>query len=155
VDDLTVEEMGAILAAHGMAEIELDLAATMATVVPDPHYELPALDLAIDGWDAVQEMYRRLLLGNRHRNLQPAGNPRIVAAARNALINEARASFDDAQAQRVTGQYMVVVDFDPVLKQVIGERMYTDTVFTAMWAENLGPDFIDVPGVSRISERAA
>lgn len=150
--DLTKEEMEAILFAHGKSELEFDADGTMTTVVPKPHYEIAVLDLAIDGWDAVYEMYRRLLSGNRGRNIQ--FQPRTDGVGRNTLFSEAYISFDTSAGKRVTGLYMVVVEFDPELKKVIGERMYTDQIFGQMWAENIGKDFPDLPGVSRIRDGA-
>lgn len=144
--DLTETEMGTILLAHGTAEMQFDVEATMSSVVPEPHYEIAALGLAIDGREAVREMYRRLLAGNRNRNIQAA--PRAHAAGQNTLLQEAHVTFDDAGGRRVSGLYVVVVQFDPARGQIIGERMYTDPHFTQMWRENLGEDFIDVPGVS-------
>jgi hypothetical protein len=147
--DLTEAEMGAILLAHGTAEMEFDVEATMATVVPEPHYEIAHLGWAIDGWDAVHEMYKRLISGNRTRNIEGAP-PRVSGVARNTLVHESTVTFDSLKGERVTGLYTVIVAFDPDRKQVIGERMYIDPVFGQLWAENLGEDFANVPGVSRI-----
>lgn len=150
--ELTQAEMEPVLLAHGMAEMEFDVDKTMLTVVPNPHYEIGALGLAIDGRDAVYEMYRRLLAANRKRDIQAA--PRISGAAKNTLMQEAYVSFKNAKGERVTGVYLVLVEFDPERKQIIGERMYGDAVWNQMWAENLGEDFADFPGVSRIADQA-
>ncbi|WP_176594351.1 hypothetical protein [Sphingobium sp. EM0848] len=149
---LTRAEMEEILFAHGKAELEFDVDATMATVVPEPHYEIPFLGMAIDGWDAVHEMYRRLIPGNKNRNIEY--RQRVDAIGDNILLNEAYVTFDTPEGERVTGLYMVLVEFDPHLKKVVGERIYTDPVFGRMWIENLGDDFIDLPGVSKITETA-
>lgn len=144
--------MEAILFAHGKAELDFDVDATMATVVADPHYEIACLGLAVDGWDAVTEMYRRLLAGNRGRNI--AAEERASALAGNTLMSEARVWFDSRTGDRACGHYLIVVSFDPVLHKVIGERIYTDPVFGRLWAENLGADFADLPGVSPIARTA-
>jgi len=148
--ELSIQEMQQILYAHGMAELEFDVDATMATVVPNPHYEIAHLGLAIDGWDAVLEMYKRLIPGNKGRDLQY--RQRVDTASTNTLISEAYVSFNDSKGERVNGFYIVAVEFDPVLKKVVGERMYTDEAFGRLYAENLGADFADVPGVTRLAD---
>lgn len=148
--ELTQAEMGPILFAHGMAEMRFDVEEAMMTVVPEPHYEISVLNLAIDGREAVREMYRRLLAANRNRNLQI--KVRVDSAGKNTLMQEAYASFDNGKGERVTGIYMTVVEFDPERKQIVGERMYGESVWTQLWAESLGDDFMNVPGVSRITD---
>ena len=147
---LTLEEMEAVLLAHEIAELEQDIDATMATVVPDPHYELSALGWIIDGQDAVREMYRRILPVD-HRDV--AAEKRIHAVSENCLLREAVMSFNNLEGERVSGLYLVVLAFDPELKLISGERMYMDPLFAQMMSEQLGPDFGDVPGVSRTADR--
>lgn len=152
MEDMTKQEMEAILLAHEKAELEEDLDATMATLVPVPHYELPTLGYAFDGYDAVREAYSRILPGTRSRNV--AAKMRVHAMSHNTLVREAHVSFTKSSGERVTGGYIVVMTFDPEHKLIAGERMYMDTNFAEMMAENLGPDFADVPGVTKLSEVA-
>ena len=66
---LTRQEMEELLLEHEVAELEYDLDRTMATLVPTPHFELCFMGLAVDGWDAVREMYSRMLIrGGEERN---------------------------------------------------------------------------------------
>jgi hypothetical protein len=150
MQELTRSEMEPILFAHGMAELRFDPDETMETVVPDPHYEIIGLGLAVDGRETVHEMYRRLLAGNRTRDFQV--KVRVDTAGRNTLMQEAYVSFNNLEGERETALYLMVVEFDPVLKQIIGERVYGDAAWTRLWAENLGEDFADVPGVTRIHD---
>lgn len=150
MQELTKSEMEPILFAHGMAEMKFDVEETMQTVVPDPHYEIAFLDLRVDGREAVVEMYRRLLAGNQTRDFRI--QVRVDTVGRNTLMQEAYVSFLKLDGERVTGLYLSVVEFDPVRKQIIGERIYGDAVWGQLWRENLGHDFGDVPGVSRISD---
>lgn len=150
MQELTKSEMEPILFAHGMAEMKFDVEETMQTVVPEPHYEIATLGLAIDGWDAVVEMYRRLLGGNRTRDFQV--KVRVDTVGTNTLIQEAYVSFKNPKGERVAGIYVSVVEFDPVQKKIIGERIYGDAVWGQLWTENLGEDFADVPGVSRLHD---
>jgi len=148
--ELTREEMEQILYAHGKAELEFDVDATMATVVPDPHYEIAHLGLAVDGWDAVLEMYKRLIPGNIGRDIQYL--QRLDTASTNTLVSEAYVSFNDSSGERVNGFYVVAVEFDPALKKVVGERIYADAAFGRLYAENLGDDFARLPGVTRLAD---
>lgn len=150
--ELTKQEMEAILLTHEIAELEMDLDATMATLVPDPQYELATLGWAIRGRDAVRETYTRIMSYVVERDV--AAEKRVHAVASNTLLRESYVSFDLADGTRVTGLYLVVMSFDPELKLITGERMYMDPVFAEMMAEQLGDDFGEVPGVSRIAETA-
>lgn len=150
--ELTKKEMEEILLVHEIAELEMDVEATMATLAPNPHYELASLGWAIDGEDAVRETYRRIL-PNRGRDV--AAEKRVHAMAANTLLREAFMSFNSLEGERLTGLYLVVMAFDPELKKISGERMYMDPNFGKMMAENLGPDFGGLPGVSRIGDGMA
>ncbi|AIY48003.1 hypothetical protein [Mycolicibacterium fortuitum] len=150
--EMTKNEMEEILLAHEKGELEEDLDATMATLVANPHYELPTLGYAFDGYDAVREAYSRIMPGTRTRNV--AAKMRVHAIDSNTLVREAHVSFNTRSGQRVNGNYIVVMSFDPEQKLISGERMYMDTNFAAMMSENLGPDFADVPGVTKLSDVA-
>ncbi|MBY8861353.1 hypothetical protein K7711_33095 [Nocardia sp. CA2R105] len=151
MSELTKKEMEEILLTHEIAELEMDVEATMATLAPNPHYELASLGWAIDGEAAVRETYLRIL-PNRKRDV--AAEKRVHAVAANTLLREAFMSFNTLEGERTTGLYLVVMAFDPELKLISGERMYMDPNFGKMMAENLGPDFGDLPGVSRIGDSA-
>lgn len=150
--EMSKKEMEAVLLAHEKGELEEDLDATMATLVDNPHYELPALGYAFDGYDAVREAYSRILPGNRDRNV--AAKMRVHAISHNTLVREAHVSFTKSNGERVTGGYIVVMSFDPEARLISGERMYMDTNFAEMMSENLGPDFADVPGVTKLADVA-
>jgi hypothetical protein len=143
--ELNLKQMQEAFERHLEFELACDLDGTMATVAADPHYEIPPLGWRIDGRDAVREMYRRFFPG-RERAIR--GEIRLEAAGPNALVREAYTSFRTAEGGLVTGQYMAVIFFDGNL--VSGERTYADPVYANAFAEDLGADFGDVPGVSRI-----
>ncbi|MFN6551782.1 hypothetical protein ACP6C7_13900 [Mycolicibacterium septicum] len=150
--EMTKNEMEEVLLAHEKGELEEDLDATMATLVDNPHYELPTLGYAFDGYDAVREAYSRIMPGTRTRNV--AAKMRVHASDSNTLVREAHVSFNTRSGERVNGNYIVVMSFDPEQRLISGERMYMDTNFAAMMSENLGPDFADVPGVTKLSDVA-
>lgn len=149
--DLTRAEMEEILLEHEIAELEYDIDRTMATLVPNPHYEITSLGLQVDGWDAIRTVYTRLL-DEAHKSLNIQAVARVIAEAKNTLIREAHVSFDTPEGKRVTGLYNVVMEFDPDLKKIRGERMYTDPVFAGMLSAVLGPNFASQPGVSSLAD---
>lgn len=143
----TLEQMEALLAVHEEAEFNVDLEATMATLADNPVYEFPALGWHIEGQEAVRETYRRLLIGGDKANMW--ADKRVHAISDNALCREAYV-YIDTDKGRVTGQYFVTIVFEG--DKILGERMYMDTTFANAMAEILGPDFGDVPGVSRLED---
>ena len=151
---LTPEEMADLLLEHEIAELEYDIDRTMATLVPNPHFELCFMGLAVDGWDAVREMYSRMLVrGGEARNLQ--ADARIVMMDNNHIVREALISFDDEDGTRRTGLYNVVVEFDPETKKIKGERMYGDLTYGRFMSKIVGDDLAQIPGVSQISASLA
>lgn len=153
MNNLTRYEMEDIMIAHEKADLEFDVDATMATLVPNPHYEIPFLGLVIDGYEGVYQIYKRLVtLGARDRNVQ--AYVRVLAEATNTLIREAHVSFNTLEGKRVTGLYIVVMEFDPDTKKIVGERMYGDTTYTQLAKEVLGDDLLGVPGITRIVDSA-
>jgi hypothetical protein len=151
--DLTRTEMDELLLEHEIAELEYDIPRTMATLVPNPHYEMAFLGLAVDGWDAVQHTYTRLINeAARDRNVQAVA--RVIAEAANTLIREAHVSFDRADGSRATGSYIVVLEFDPATKKIVGERMYGDTIYAEFMAEVIGAGLENQPGVTKLADSA-
>ena len=147
---LTLEQMEELLAIHEMAEFNLDIDGTMATLVDNPIYELPALNWYIEGWDAVKETYRRLLHGGDVRNLWAEKRTHAITAS--SLCREAYVFLDTDAGVRVTGRYNVVMDFEG--DKIAGERMFMDATFAKAVTEILGPDFGDIPGVYPLDEKS-
>lgn len=148
--DLTLEEMEAILAAHEMAEQSWDIDATMETVVSDPYYEFPSAQWRVDGVEGVREHYRRSL--PHGDNARIASKKRVHGMGPNTLFREAWISFDMEDGRRVTGQYLAVIEFDPVSKKIKSERQYGDSNFDLFLGPHVGPDYGDTPGVTRLNE---
>lgn len=147
---LTLDQMEDLLALHEEAEFNVDVDGTMATLIPHPIYELPTLNWYIEGWDAVKETYRRLLIGGEERNIWAV--KRTHAIAGNSLIREAYVYVDTDEGVRVTGRYNVVMDFEG--DKISGERMYMDATFARAMTQILGPDFGDIPGVYPLDARS-
>jgi hypothetical protein len=138
--------MEAALNAHAEAELARDLDATMATLSANPAYEFVAVGWRVDGRAAVREAYRRLFAGHMDRVV--SSTARMVAVAPNALCRE---SYIVARARggSVTCQSMAVVTFEGDL--ISGERVYSGPFMAELMQGDLGADFEEVPGVSRIS----
>ncbi|MCV7193100.1 hypothetical protein [Mycolicibacterium brumae] len=147
---LTLDQMEELLAAHEEAEFNVDLEGTMATLVDNPVYELPALNYYIEGDEAVRETYRRFLKGGADRNIW--AEKRTHAIAPNSLCREAYVYVDLNDGSRVTGRYSVIMDFEGT--KISGERMFMDATFAKACHEIFGEDFIDVPGVEWLSEKS-
>lgn len=151
-EDLSLKEMEDLLLAHEIAELNQDIDATMDTVVANPHYELPPLGLKLDGQEAVRELYKRIL---PTQTMDFAARKRVHGIAPNTLIREAYMTFNDPHTGvRHTGLYCVILAFDPVERKITGERQYADSEYAAVWRWQLGDDFEQVPGVSRITDSA-
>lgn len=148
--EMTRKQMEAILLTHEIAELEADIEGTLATLVDNPHYELAMLGLAVDGMDAVRELYKRILPATGYQNM--AAKARVHALAKNTLVREAVMSFTNKNGERVTGLYMVAMEFEPETGLISGERMYADPNFGGAMEDLIGKDFVNLPGVSVIGE---
>lgn len=146
---LTLEQMEELLSVHELAEFNLDLDATMATLVENPVFQLPTLNWYIEGQDGVRELYRRMLHGGDIRNFW--ADKRTHAVSASSLVREAWVYFDTDEGVRATGSYNVVMDFEG--DKILGERMFMDAGFAKVMAQVLGPDFGDVPGVHPLDQK--
>ena len=143
VDPEEIARLQAALFKHGLMELEQDLDGTMATVAPEPHYELMSVGWRLEGREAVREMYRRMYAGP-----QPlSADQRIVGAAPNSMTIEVAVQFDCFESDIVSHDLTILTFEDGLVKS---ERFYTDPNFTEAMRLALGEDFGDVPGVSRL-----
>lgn len=143
----TLQQMEELLALHEKAEFDMDLDATMDTLVDNPVYELPALGWRIEGRPAVYETYKRLLPGGDERNLW--ADKRVHAVSEFELCREAYVYFDTDEGRK-TGLYVAIIAFEG--DKILGERMYMDSTYAKAMAEILGDDFGDIPGVYRLAD---
>lgn len=148
--ELTLEEMEAILHEHEIHELAQDIEATMDTVAPDPYYEFPSAGWRVDGEAGVREHYRRALPHGGTANI--ASKRRVHGVGPNTLFREAWISWDAEDGTRLTGQYMAVLEFDPVTRKIKSERQYSDRSFDRFLDPHMGEDYGEVPGVTRLNE---
>ncbi|QLJ04029.1 hypothetical protein HZZ00_25560 [Streptomyces sp. NEAU-sy36] len=148
METFSLRQMEELLAEHEMAEFEMDIDRTMATLVENPVYELPTLGWYIEGQTAVRAAYERLLVAGEKMNLW--ADKRVHAVNETTLCREAYVYFDTPEGRR-TGRYMTVIVFEG--NRILGERMYMDDAYTKAMEGVLGDDFAAVPGVSRLADK--
>lgn len=146
---LTRDQMEALQLVHEAAEFDLDLDAVMETLVDNPVYEIPALGWHIEGQDAVRETYRRMLPGADKVNMW--ADRRAHATSDTELCREAYVYFDTPEGRK-TGHYFVLMEFEG--DRIRGERMYMCDTYAKAMADVLGPDFGEIPGVSKLQDKA-
>lgn len=78
---------------------------------------------------------------------------RVHGAGPNTLFREAFFSFDGPDGERLTAQYLVAIEFDPVERKIKGERQYGDTLFHQYLTPHIGPDYGEIEGVTRLKDR--
>jgi hypothetical protein len=147
--ELTLAEMEDILAQHEISELAQDIEATMTTVAPEPYYEFPTSGWRVDGEEGVREHYRRSLSAGGLQNV--ASRKRVHGVGPNTLFREAWFSFDGEDGERLTGQYLAVIEFDPETRKIKSERQYSDSIFERFLAPHLGADYGETPGVTRLN----
>ena len=147
--EMTFDEMENAFFKHEEFELAYDLEGTMTTLIDVPRYELPVLGLRIEGKKAATELYTRMLVGGEKRAMW-AEKRFSHATAPNVLVREAYVWFNTNDGERGKGQYIVVIAFED--GKIAGERMYFDEAYAKVMAEEIGDDFIDFPGVSRLEE---
>ena len=144
---LTNEQMLALSKRHVEQEMKGSVEGTMATVCPDPYYELYPMGFRIVGRAAVTEMYRRMLVA-------PIGLQPIQWATRKFSVGpEGIFSEDEAQIRDTDGTVrrvaaVSVYSFEGELLK--GERVYLNDAGAAMTQKALGPDFTKISGVDKI-----
>jgi hypothetical protein len=144
--------MEAILYQHEIRELAQDIEATMDTVAPDPFYEFPSAGWRVDGVAGVREHYRRALPHGGRSNI--ASKKRVHGVGPNTLFREAWISWDAEDGTRLTGQYMAVLEFDPVTRKIKSERQYSDASLDRFLDPHLGADYGRIPGVTRLNANA-
>jgi hypothetical protein len=150
----TLEEMKALLLEHEWAERNGDLDGTMATLVAHPVFEVHPQGLRIEGYEAVREMYGRLLPGSNdplsegtaqtERVLQSS----ITASGNSVLCTEVQHEMHRLDGTTACVRMLVNVYFQD--GKLLGERLFSDNDMAELINSALGPDFFNLPGVTTI-----
>lgn len=145
VAEADIRRMEAAFNMHADYEAVEDLEGTMATVSANPSYEFVTLGWRVDGRHAVREMYQRLSGGYSARII--SSRARVLALAPNALSRESYTVLSSDQGP-VACQSIAVITFEGDL--VSAERFYSDATIAKAMGDSFGPDFGDIPGISRL-----
>lgn len=141
---LTWDEAEAVLKAHEKAEMDVDYDATIATIVDDPVYELPTLGYMLEGAEAVHEFYRRTL--PYFAKFDVYADVRVHALSKDGTVLAREAyPYITVDGEKVQCNYSTIVVLEG--DKIKSERLYVDPVFGSYFAESLGEDFEQVPGV--------
>jgi hypothetical protein len=153
---LSPERMMELLAEHEKYEFDNDLDRVMATLVEHPVYELHPQKLRIEGRDAVREFYRRVLpeFVNsgllKPRDAKPTRNLKSLVFGDSYLMSEMHDELKLSDGNTTRVRVMGFADFED--GKILGERLFSDYDL-AEWLDSLlGPDFVDVPGVTTIAD---
>lgn len=156
---MTKDELIALVRRHQDAEVAGDYPGIMATLVPEPQYEIFPLGLRITGHSAVLTMYKKLL---------PAIFPHVVES--DAMTFGTSGSSGSVSSGIWVGDSSVVIRESAVVaipgkgripisevaifytegKLLRGETFYCDAPLARLFDEALGPDFLTLNGVTRL-----
>jgi len=144
----------ALVRRHMDAEFAQDVKGTMATLVTDPYYEIHPTGLRIRGYDAVHEMYKRLLPGILGKVIESramtlsTGDPADVWVGPDGVVIREHWIFELPGCDRVAMSNMSIFSFIGELLR--GESFYCSARLGELFSRTLGEDFAKYPGVERI-----
>ena len=132
----TIAELTAIARRHAAAETDGDLAATLATLEPDPVYELYPVGLRMTGLPLAQRYYAHFFA---HVAPRIAGHEMLGEWINElGVLQEYRVSVGYEQAPARDFRIMGLLRFGD--SALAGERLYADTeilriLFEPVWGE--------------------
>jgi hypothetical protein len=151
-ETVTPEQMTETLMRHELFEFDEDLDGVMTTLVDVPVYELHPQAYRITGKEAVREMYERTLpvfiQFDHRRHEVDTREIKCVAFSNNQMAAELAADFvfPDGETRRV--HLTCIAEFSG--DKVVGERLYLDHKLAELYDQALGPDFFELPGVTKL-----
>ena len=155
MSDLSPERMMELLTEHEHCELMGDLDGVMATLVKNPVFELHPQKLRIAGYEAVREMYGNLLPGfdeqfaeSREAEQQSTLRSSITAFADSLLVTEVQDEMKLPDGNTTRMRMLVVVYYQD--GKILGQRLFCDNDFAGLINSALGPDFVNLPGVTTI-----
>lgn len=145
---------------HGAAELAGDVERIMRTLCSHPKYELFPINYRMEGQTAVREFYRRILAGN----IPGAGDMRVGKAAGNlgdldspvdviwtgsdSLVTRDDVFLKGADGRERSLRFLSIFTLNGRLLE--GEIIFTSAAGAEHMRNMLGPDFVDIAGVSVI-----
>ena len=142
---LSGEQLLAIYHEHAAAEFAQDIERTMQTVADHPIFEWPALNLRIEGRDAVRKMYSEILSRTVHTHVL---SERAAATGENVVVAEYVLSVHHDDGSVTSTGVIAVLEFQG--DKIWSERTYTHPDFTELLRKGLGEDFENFPGVTQL-----
>lgn len=145
-----------LVARHCAAEVAQDIEAVLATVGPEPWFELHPLGLALSTRGAVAEFYRRMLPA--FGQMKPSGSSATYGAPGSSryLGDDAIVTRDEVLFQAEHGEVAVkslaLFQLDATCDLLKGEQIFLNANAAALFARQLGDDFDTVPGVVRLPD---
>jgi ketosteroid isomerase-like protein len=138
-------EMEELIYEHMRAEQARDLDRVMATLCPDPVFEIHPLGIRIEGWDAVAEKYRRTMSGIWADVLEDT----VVGIWRSndSVVMQDVARCTLSNGKEGTLHALTIFDFQG--DRLKGERVYLGALALEMMKRALGSDFNSVQGVTQ------
>jgi hypothetical protein len=152
---MTKEEMWAVVRKHMDAEFRQDVEGALATMSPEPFYEFHPLGLYISGRNAIAEMYRRMwpkiypyVVSSESLTMGTQGGESSIWYGTTGLaIREWAEVMPPGQKKRPISE-MAVFHFAGAV--LTGETIYCNGPLNDLTREALGPEFVRIPGVTRI-----
>jgi hypothetical protein len=145
---------------HGAAELAGDVERIMNTLCSQPKYELFPINYRMEGQTAVREFYRRILASNT----PGTGNMRVGKAAGNlgdldspvdvlwtgtdSLVTRDDVFLKGPDGRERSLRFLSIFTLNGRLLE--GEIIFTSAAGAEYMKAMLGPDFVDVDGVSVI-----
>lgn len=143
---MTLAEAEAVLAHHEAVELAVDIPGTLATLVDEPHYELPSIGYELRGMEAVKAWYERTLGYWAEREITAVKRVHAFSPESRSICREAHVRITiDGQVVHCNYSAVITISEDG---KISNERLYTDPYFASMHLPALGEDFADVPGVT-------
>jgi hypothetical protein len=151
-EKLTPDRMIELAMEHEVFEFANDVDGIMSTLVDEPVYELYPQGVRISGREAVRRFYELtmpiVLQFDYRRKALDTREITCAAFSDNQIASEVNCEFDfpDGTTRRV--YLMCVGEFRGGL--MYGERIYCDQALAGLYDSVLGPDFYELPGVTRL-----
>lgn len=145
---------------HGAAERAGDVERIMATLCGNPKYELFPINYRMEGQTAVREFYRRMLatqlpgagsmrIGKASGNLGDLDSPvDVLWTGTNSMVTRDDVFLTGGDGRERSLRFLSIFTLEGHLLE--GEIIFTSAAGAKHMKETLGPDFINVSGVSVI-----
>jgi hypothetical protein len=137
---------------HVKAEVEQDLAGVLATVCPEPYFEIHPLGYALTTHEAVEQFYRRMI--SMFRDLKPVGTSATFAGGATGkfigdlgIVTRDNVLFRTESGVEKAVKSMAHFQLDESSGLLKGEEIFLNAAAADAFRRALGEDFKNLPGV--------